>query len=73
MRKTLRNLNKCCKDEKILAVKQKLNKINSVMNNHIDKLYESRGNIKALQYKTEDMSKNTLNFAQNSKKLKRFM
>ncbi|CAD2089117.1 SNARE protein, putative [Plasmodium vinckei lentum] len=73
MRKTLRNLNKCCKDEKILAVKQKLNKINSVMNNHIDKLYESGGNIKALQYKTEDMSKNTLNFAQNSKKLKRFM
>ncbi|SCA48546.1 SNARE protein, putative [Plasmodium ovale] len=73
MKRTLKNLNKCCKDEKIISVKQKLNKINTVMNSHIDNLYQSRGNIKALQYKTEDMSKNTLNFAQNTKKLKRIM
>ncbi|CDO64034.1 SNARE protein, putative [Plasmodium reichenowi] len=73
MKTTIKNLNKCCKNEKIFAVKQKLNKINSVMNNHIDTLYKSRGNIKALQYKTEDMSKNTLNFVQNTKKLKRIM
>ncbi|SBT32026.1 SNARE protein, putative (VAMP7) [Plasmodium ovale wallikeri] len=73
MKRTLKNLNKCCKDEKIISVKQKLNKINTVMNSHIDNLYQSRGNIKALQYKTEDMSKNTLNFAQNTKKLKRII
>ncbi|KAI4839964.1 SNARE protein [Plasmodium brasilianum] len=73
MKRTIINLNECCKDEKIIAVKQKLNKINSVMNNHIDNLYQSRGNIKALQYKTENMSKNTLNFVKNTKKLKRIM
>ncbi|CRH03731.1 SNARE protein, putative [Plasmodium relictum] len=73
MRRTINNLNRCCKSEKIIAVKQKLNKINSVMNNHIDNLYQSRGNIKALQHKTENMSKNTLNFVQNTKKLKRIM
>ncbi|SBT32576.1 SNARE protein, putative (VAMP7) [Plasmodium ovale wallikeri] len=29
MKRTLKNLNKCCKDEKIISVKQKLNKINT--------------------------------------------
>ncbi|VWU48691.1 SNARE protein, putative [Hepatocystis sp. ex Piliocolobus tephrosceles] len=73
MKRTIKSINTCCKDEKIIAVKQKLNKINSVMNNHIDNLYQTRRDIKALQYKTENMSKNTLNFVQNSKKLKRMM
>ncbi|CAA9990246.1 SNARE protein, putative [Plasmodium knowlesi strain H] len=73
LQRTIKGINKCCRDEKIIAVKQKLHKINSVMNNHIDNLYQSRGNIKALKYKTQDMSKNTLHFVQNSKKLKRIM
>ncbi|GAW79639.1 hypothetical protein, conserved [Plasmodium gonderi] len=73
MKNTIKSINKCCRDEKIIAVKQKLHRINSVMNNHIDNLYQSRGNIRALQYKTQNMSKNTLNFVQNSKRLKRAM
>ncbi|GAB65128.1 hypothetical protein PCYB_051460, partial [Plasmodium cynomolgi strain B] len=73
LQRTIKGINKCCRDEKMIAVKQKLHKINSVMNNHIDNLYQSRGNIKALKYKTQNMSKNTLHFVQNSKKLKRIM